>query len=39
MIDDSEIDVPMLEPTEGDSEAETSQTLFLVQVCRLWRSP
>ncbi|KAF9977344.1 hypothetical protein BGZ65_007430, partial [Modicella reniformis] len=37
MIDDTEIDVPLLEPTGGDSEAETSQTLFLVQVCRLWR--
>lgn len=37
IIDDTEIDVLMLEPTEGDSEAETLQTLFLVQVCRLWR--
>ncbi|KAG0318420.1 Transcriptional activator of fatty acid utilization [Dissophora globulifera] len=37
IIDDTEIDVLMLVPTEGDSEAETSQTLFLVQICRLWR--
>lgn len=37
MFDDTEIDVAMLEPTEGDSEAETLQLLFLVQVCKLWR--
>ncbi|KAF9966234.1 hypothetical protein BGZ70_002928 [Mortierella alpina] len=37
MIDDTEIDVPMLVPTEGDGEDETTQTLFLAQICRLWR--
>ncbi|KAG0215453.1 Transcriptional activator of fatty acid utilization [Mortierella sp. NVP41] len=37
MIDDAEIDVPMIVPTEGDTESETVQLLFLVQTCRLWR--
>src|SRR5689334_2001095 len=37
MLDDAEIDVPMIVPTEGDTESETIQLLFLVQTCRLWR--
>ncbi|KAG0269810.1 Transcriptional activator of fatty acid utilization [Linnemannia exigua] len=37
LIDDAEIDVPMIVPTEGDTESETVQVLFLVQTCRLWR--
>ncbi|KAF9581120.1 hypothetical protein BGW38_001979, partial [Lunasporangiospora selenospora] len=37
VIDDTEIDVPMIVPIEGESETETAQTLFLVYICRLWR--
>ncbi|KAG0203489.1 hypothetical protein BGX28_004242 [Mortierella sp. GBA30] len=37
MFDDTEIDVSMIVPTEGEGEDETSQTLYLAQICRLWR--
>ncbi|KAF9083462.1 hypothetical protein BGX27_004118, partial [Mortierella sp. AM989] len=37
MIDDSEVDVALPLISEGDSEVATSQTLFLVQMSKLWR--
>ncbi|KAF9956254.1 hypothetical protein BGZ72_002873 [Mortierella alpina] len=37
LIDDAEIDVPMLVPTTTDEELEHSNTLYLVNICKLWR--
>ncbi|KAG0214800.1 Transcriptional activator of fatty acid utilization [Mortierella sp. GBA30] len=37
LIDDSEIDVPMVVPTTAEGELEYSNTLFLVHICKLWR--
>ncbi|KAG0085325.1 hypothetical protein BGZ92_009083 [Podila epicladia] len=37
LIDDNEIDVPMLAPITGEGEVEYSNALFLIHVCKLWR--
>ncbi|KAG0227215.1 Transcriptional activator of fatty acid utilization [Actinomortierella wolfii] len=37
IIDDNEIDVPMLLPKEGESEYESTCLLFLIHTCKLWR--
>ncbi|KAF9976796.1 Transcriptional activator of fatty acid utilization [Actinomortierella ambigua] len=37
IIDDNEIDVPMLLPKEGESEHESTCLLFLIHTCKLWR--
>ncbi|KAG0251282.1 Transcriptional activator of fatty acid utilization [Actinomortierella ambigua] len=37
IIDDNEIDVPMLLPKEGESENESTCLLFLIHTCKLWR--
>ncbi|KAF9285541.1 hypothetical protein BGZ68_003767 [Mortierella alpina] len=37
LIDDSEIDVPLLVPSTTDGEVEHSNTLYLVNICKLWR--
>ncbi|KAF9172536.1 Transcriptional activator of fatty acid utilization [Mortierella sp. AD010] len=37
LFHDSEVDVPQLSPTATEGEEEYSTTLFLVQMCQLWR--
>ncbi|KAI8605605.1 fungal-specific transcription factor domain-containing protein [Dissophora ornata] len=37
LIDDAEIDVPMVVTTATEGEVEYSNTLFLVHICKLWR--
>ncbi|KAI7832418.1 fungal-specific transcription factor domain-containing protein [Gamsiella multidivaricata] len=37
LIDDNEIDVPMVVPTASEGEIEYSNTLFLAHICKLWR--
>ncbi|KAG0328181.1 Kinesin-like protein kif15 [Dissophora globulifera] len=37
LIDDAEIDVPMVMPMALEGELEYSTTLFLVHMCKLWR--
>lgn len=37
LIDDNEIDVPMLAPITGEGDVEYSNALFLIHVCKLWR--
>ncbi|KAF9431523.1 Transcriptional activator of fatty acid utilization [Entomortierella beljakovae] len=36
LLDDNEIDVPLVLPTATEGEEEYSNTLFLVQMCKLW---
>ncbi|KAF9939194.1 Transcriptional activator of fatty acid utilization [Mortierella alpina] len=37
LIDDTEIDVPLLVPSTTEGELEHSNTLYLVTICKLWR--
>ncbi|KAG0341158.1 hypothetical protein BG004_006123 [Podila humilis] len=37
LIDDNEIDVPMLAPITGEGEVEYSNALSLIHLCKLWR--
>ncbi|CAO3565615.1 unnamed protein product [Mortierella alpina] len=37
LIDDSEIDVPLLVPSTTEGEVEHSNTVYLVNICKLWR--
>ncbi|KAF9583730.1 Transcriptional activator of fatty acid utilization, partial [Lunasporangiospora selenospora] len=37
LLDDYEIDVPLLVPLSSEGEEEYSHTLYLVHLCKLWR--
>ncbi|KAF9550262.1 Kinesin-like protein kif15 [Mortierella hygrophila] len=37
LIDNSEIDVPLVDPNATEGELEYSNTLFLLHLCKLWR--